>query len=261
VSTDLTGLYERLQATASDELLAAIIDVRRAIPEMSQEQRMEAASALATLFYIDPTERPDLEPVVDQAMKAVVAMGPELIPHHLDEMRGVDFQAMFRYSQMLAHFGAEAVDAIVQTLEGSDDPHMIAGGIYALSKIRDTSRVRALPLILQHCQATDTELRTGAVRALGKYVEHLPPDALDNSQRCSMFDALFKATTDLQPVIRAKAIRGLGKMARVDVLNRSQTDKVQERVEEILGNRDAEQWDRAFVVRREANEARGYLAG
>jgi HEAT repeat protein len=261
VSTDLTGLYERLQATASDELLAAIIDVRRAIPEMSHEQKAEAASALATLFYVDPSDRPDLEPVVQQAMKAVVAMGPELIPHHLDEMRGVDFQAMFRYAQMLAEFGEQAVDSIVATLEGTDDPHTIAGGIYALSKVRDPSRVRALPLILQHCEAEDAELRAGAVRALGKYVEHLPPDALNNAQRCSMFDALTKATTDVQPVIRAKAIRGLGKMARVGVLNKAQTSRVAERVEEILGNRDSEQWDRAFVVRREANEAREYLAG
>ena len=261
MSTDLTGLYERLQATASDELLAAIIDVRRAVSEMDPEQRAEAASALATLFYIDPSDRPDLEPVVDQAIKAVVALGPELIPHHLDEMRGVDFQAMFRYAKMLAHFGEDAVDSIVNTLEGADDPHMIAGGIYALSKIRDTSRVKALPLILEHCEATDGELRSGAVRALGKYVEHLPPDSLSNEQRCSMFDALHRATTDLQPVIRAKAVRGLGKMGRIGVLNKAQTAKARERIEEILGDRDAEQWDRAFVVRREANEARAYLAG
>lgn len=260
VSTDPRELYDRLQATASDELLAAIIDVRRAIPEMDQEQRAEASSALATLFYVDPSDRPDLEPVVDQAMKAVVAMGPELIPHHLEEMTGVDFHALFRYAQMLAHFGERAVDQIVETIEKSDDPHLIAGGIYALSKIHDPSRLKALTMILEQCKSAETDVRTAAVRALGKYVEHLPPESLNNAQRCSVFNALLAATTDQQPAIRAKAVRGLGKMARADIINKTQREKARERVEEILGNRDAEQWDRAFIARREANEAREYLA-
>ena len=236
VSTDLRELYDRLQATASDELLAAIIDVRRAIPEMDKEQKAEASAALATLFYIDPSDRPDLEPVVDQAIKAIVGMGPELVPYHIEEMSGVDFQAMFRYAQLLAHFGSDAVDLIIDTLESSDDPHLISGGIYALSKIRDESRLRALPLILQHCDAKDTELRTGAVRAVGKFVEHLPPESLNNAQRCNIFNALLKATTDSQPVIRAKAVRGLGKMARAGIINNTQQDKAKERIEEILGN-------------------------
>lgn len=260
VSNEMRELFDRLGSTASDELLAAIIDIRRLIPEMTTEQKGEAAAALASLFYVDPNDRPDLEPIVDQAVRAVVALGPELIPAHLDEMRAADFLALVRYAQVLAQFGEEAVDRILETARGSSDPHLLLGAVYALSKIRDVSRFKALDFVIEHCRSDDADLRQGAVRAAGKFVEHLPGDALGVDQRKALFEALAGATNDLQPAVRAKGIRGIGKMARERLLDDAQRGRALERVEGILGERDPEQWDRAFIVRREANEAREYLS-
>lgn len=59
--------------------------------------------------------------------------------------------------------------------------------------------------------------------------------------------------------VRAKAIRSLGKMARQGHLTPAERDVFRKALHSLVGDDEAFDWDRAFVIRQEAKEALRYL--
>jgi hypothetical protein len=260
-SQNLDPIYRRLRGDDPDEVMEAVFDLKKTLPDLDRGLDEEVASALASLFYIDTNDRPDLRGVVDQAIHVVAAMGPELIPHHLDEMKGTDFKALLCYGRVLSEIGSEAVDPVLQALKESEDPNLIVGAIYGLSKITHDSAVRAIPAILEICDHPDGEVRDTAVRAVGKLALLVEKEQFSSEERTAMYDSLVRATTDKEPGVRAKGVRGLGVMARTGLLNEEQKSAAEARVRQIVGQHDHYHWDRAFIVRREAEEALEHLGG
>ncbi|HHN75228.1 MAG TPA: hypothetical protein ENK10_08385 [Acidobacteria bacterium] len=256
---ELDTLYRQLRAHGADEVLDALFALRRLVPDLDEQQRAEAAAAVATLFYLDVQDRPEMATVVDQAIRILHSMGPELIPLHLEEMRGSDFKALFCFARVLALFGAEAVAPIIDACAGSDDAHLLVGGIYALTKIRDRSILQGLDLVLRLSEHSDSEVRDTAIRALGKFVERFGDD-LDSQAGARAYGRLLAASFDPLPSIRAKAVRGLGKMAAAGMLDPEQKTEVGQRLDQVLGQSSEMGWDQAFIVRREAAEAAEHLA-
>jgi hypothetical protein len=74
-----------------------------------------------------------------------------------------------------------------------------------------------------------------------------------------MFEALFRTLTDVHSAVRAKAVRSLGKMARAGYLAPEQVDRTLAAAVRILGRDEAYEWDRAYIVRQEAEEALRHL--
>jgi hypothetical protein len=102
-------------------------------------------------------------------------------------------------------------------------------------------------------------VRDSAARALGKLADVVPPERLDERRRAEVFEALFRALGDAQPAVRAKAVRSLGKMTRASYLTPGQEERLTTAVRHLLGEDEAHEWDRAYVVRREAQETLRHL--
>ncbi len=255
----LETLYRQMRAHGADEVLDALFALRRMVPDLDDKERAEAAAAVASLFYLDVQDRPEMATVVDQAIRLLHSMGSDLIPQHLEEMRGSDFKALFCFARVLALFGADAATPIIEACKDSDDVHLLVGGIYALTKIRDRSILEGLDLVVGLTEHADAEVRDTAIRALGKFVERFSGD-LDASalQRC--YARLLAASFDSLPAIRAKAVRGLGKMAAAGALDADRRAEIRSRLEQVLGQSSEMVWDQAFIVRREAAEAAEHLA-
>ena len=64
---------------------------------------------------------------------------------------------------------------------------------------------------------------------------------------------------DPSPGIRAKAVRSLGKLAKFGHLTSAERQKLKSTCLLILGKDENFEWDRAYVVRKEAEEALNYL--
>ena len=105
----------------------------------------------------------------------------------------------------------------------------------------------------------DKEVRDRAARALGKIAEAVPADQLGEDRRAEIFEVLFRTLSDVQPAVRAKAVRSLGKLVRAAYLTPAQKERVRLAILRILGRDEAHEWDRAFIVRREAEEALPHL--
>jgi len=258
---DMETIQERLRAQAPRPNLETLIDLNRPIPRLDSEARKTLASTVSSLFYIDTVDLPDFSTVVDLAVKVVAGMGPGLIPYHLQEMQGTDFKALLCFSRVLAALGTDSINPIVETCKGSAEKHLLVGAVYALSKIRDESVLTGFPLIVGLCGNVSKEVRDTAVRALGKLIEHLPPSCFSADQRERAFETLMAATCDSSPGIRAKGVRGLGKMENRGLLNPAMRERTQRRIRQVLGRQETNVWDTAYIVRREAQEALEYFAG
>ncbi len=248
-------VYERLRAKDPHTVIETLVELNREIPHIDIGPRRQIASAVSALFYIDTVDMPEFATVVDMAVNTVASMGPELIPHHLLEMRGTDFKALFCFSRVLSALGSRAIDPILEGCEGTEETHLLVGAIYALSKIRDPSVVKGFPLVVRLCTSPAREVRDTAVRALGKFMESLPPGSFSPEDRVWAFDTFMAAARDPNPGIRAKAVRGLGKMAGKGLLDPERFKSAKERIRQILGKHRTYSWDVAFIVRREAEEA------
>ncbi len=255
----IAEIHEKLCAHDAHTVLEGLIDLNRSIPKLDKEARERFAAAASALFYIDTFDMPEFTPVVDMAVKVVAGMGSELIPYHLQEMQGTDFQSLLCFARVLAALGTESVHPILQACEDSEESHLLVGAVYALSKIRDESVLKGFPLIVDLCKSPAKELRDTAVRALGKLFEHLPSSCFSTDQNRQAFESLMKATYDSSPGIRAKGVRALGKMEDRGLLGDKARRRAEVRMHQVLGRHENYTWDTAYIVRREAEEALGHF--
>ncbi len=255
------AFLDRLRSHDAHEVLETLIEVNRSIPKLDDEARKKLASAVSSLFYIDTVDLPEFITVVDMAVRVSAGMGPDLITYHLQEMQGTDFKALLCFARVLAALGTDSINPIVEACKDSEESHLLVGAVYALSKIRDASVMKGFPLIAGLCGNPEKEVRDTAVRTLGKLIEHLPPSCFSPDQKAEAFEALLTATYDSSPGIRAKGVRGLGKMAIRGLLDTENRARSQDRLRQVLGKHDTFAWDTAYIVRKEAEEALEHFAG
>ncbi|MFH1851858.1 MAG: hypothetical protein ABIA75_05900, partial [Candidatus Neomarinimicrobiota bacterium] len=210
--------------------------------------------ALTSLFYIDTFDRPDMRSVLEEAQRAVAAMGPRAIPLIVDRIDDADLKAELAYAQTCGLMGEMAITSLLDYYERQTEPALRAFILYAFGKIKSEKIVAALPAILEAVQSPTREIEDTAVRALGKIFESIRPTTVDTATRETIFTALIGKLDHPNDVIRSKAVRSLGKLARHGFLNDTQREFVRARMRVILGMEEDEPWDYAYLVRREARE-------
>jgi HEAT repeat protein len=151
------------------------------------------------------------------------------------------------------------VPALRRFIATEDDHYSRSFALFALGKIRDPEVREALPEVVGSLMHPDKEVRDSAARAVGKIAERVPVERVSERERTDIFEALHRALSDRHSAVRAKAVRSLGKVAQAGYLTPEREEQVKVAVLRILGRDEAFEWDRAYVVRREAEEALGQL--
>lgn len=215
--------------------------------------------AVAALFYIDPLDRPDLVPVLDEAVSLVAGFGERVIPFLIERFDASDFKAHMAVAHALGRIGEEVIAPLVAQYQSTEDPARGAFILYALSKVKSPRVVAATGLALEAAGASDRELRDTGTRALGKLAESIPPSGLSDETRRAFIAQLQRNLADASPTIRAKAVRSLGKLARCGHMTPAEKKTLKATLELIAGRDARFDWDRAYVVRREAEEALQYV--
>jgi len=139
------------------------------------------------------------------------------------------------------------------------DPTRRSFILYTLGKIKSPKIVQAAPLALEAAQSPDRELRDTATRALGKFAESIPPENMSNELRAQFRERLHANLSDPHASIRAKAIRSLGKLAKYGHMTPAERAQLKVICERALGTDELAEWDRAYIVRKEAEEALRYV--
>jgi len=253
------AVEELLASTRLEDLRSGLNLLKQEISRVGSDEARELFEILSTLFYLDPIERPDLLPILEDAISLVVGFGKWIIPALLEKLDAGDFKAQLAAASALGRIGADAVAPLINEYRSRLDPDRQVFILYALGKIKSPRIVEAVPLALEAAASSHRELRDTATRAIGKLAESITPQTLVPEVRMALFEQLRKNLDDSNAGIRSKALRSLGKFARYGHLQANEKELLKTICDRVLGRDEHYDWDRAYVVRREAEEALSYL--
>jgi hypothetical protein len=213
---------------------------------------------VSSLFYIDTLDHPELVPVLNRAITLMVGFGAWVIPVLIERLDAGDMKAQWAVAHVLGRFGADAIKPLVAAYTATTDITMRAFILYALGKIKSAKIVQALSLALDASQSSNLELRDTATRSLGKFAESIPKDQFPVDLRRKCIGYLNVNLADSNVTVRAKAIRSMGKMAKCGHLTEGECSQLRSICQNISGTDVAGNWDPAYIVRKEAEEALSY---
>ncbi len=255
MKAETQGSMDSLLASGNPEEIRAGLElVKREIARVGAREARPQFEKITALFTIDPFDRPDLMPVLEEAISLTVGFGDWVIPHLLEKLDDGDLKAQMSISTVLGRLGAEAIPHLKAAHESADDERR-AFLVYALGKIKSPRVVEVVDLAIAAARSQDMELRDTGTRAIGKLVESVELADLEEVARREFFAALWEKLAESNAGIRAKAVRSLGKMARYGFLAGEERSSLRVALLRILGRDEAFDWDRAYAVRREAEEA------
>ncbi len=244
-----------LASTRPEELREGLNLIEKEIAKTGSRDSKPLFEILSTLFYIDTLDQPELVPILNQAISLAVGFGAWVIPVLVDNLNAGDFKAQWAIAHVLGRMGADSIDPILTKYAWSSDPLLRAFLLYALGKIKSPKVLQAAPLALEAAHSPDLELRDTATRTLGKLVESIAPAQMSRQLKQQFLDCLYANLSDANGCVRAKAIRSLGKMAKYGHLTDTERGQLKAACHRILGLDEDHEWDRAFVARKEAEEA------
>ncbi len=244
-----------LSSVEPEEIRKGLAKARHAAKEAPPGEAETLFEMVAALFYVDPLDRPDLAPVLDEAITAVAELGPRLLPGLLAHIDAGDVKAQIAVGHALGRMGTEAVKPLLSAYQATTDMDRRCFILYALGKISSPEVVAAAPFLIDGASSPDRELRDTATRAIGRFAENVPPGRMTELTRRSIVSALETNLEDPSPAIRAKAVRSLGKLGKHGHLSPEERSDVIVACCRLSGRSEPFQRDRAYVVRLEAEEA------
>jgi len=260
MSADSFQNIKRLLASSRPgELSEGLELVRQQMDKSDSAENRSLFEVITPLFYIDTLDHPELVPILNEAVDLTVRFGSWVIPILVDSLDEGDIKAQWAVSHVLGRMGADAIQPLVRQYTSTDNPTLRAFILYALGKVKSPQVVKATSPALEAAQAENLELRDTATRALGKFIESIPPKDLSKELKRKIIDGLRRNLSDPNASVRSKAIRSLGKMARYDHLTEAECSQLKAVCHRILGTDENGEWDRAYIVRKEAEEALAHL--
>jgi hypothetical protein len=256
------GEIRRLLSSADAGDLGRGLDlVRREIARVGSEEARPLFEAVSSVFYLDPLDRPDLVPVLDEAVGLVAGFGEWVIPVLVDRLEAGDVKAQLAAGHALGRIGADAIAPLMAKYDAVADPAVRPFVLYALGKICSPRVVQAVPMLLAAAGSEDLETRDTAARALGRMADSIPAGGLPDALGRAVVDRLHALLADTNAGVRAKAVRSLGKLAKGGHMTAPERETLAAACRRLLGDDGSFEWDRAWVVRREAEAALASVSG
>jgi len=248
-----------LASTAPDELRQGLDLAKKEIARVGTAEARPLFEMVSAIFYIDPFDHPELAPILEEAVSLVVGFGEWVVPMLIESLDNGDLKAQWAVANALGRIGADAIKPLMLEYASTTDPTRRAFILYTLGKVKSPKILQAASLALEAAQSPDRELRDTATRALGKFVESIPPEDLSDELRAQFRERLHHNLSDPSASVRAKAIRSLGKLAKYSHLTMPEREQLKVVCQRALGTDEKVEWDRAFIVRKEAEEALRYV--
>jgi HEAT repeat protein len=252
---DIDQLVVQLASEDPKEVLAGVHRVAAESDRLNDSELSEVASVLCSVFAADVTERPEMAEVIEVASAVLVGLGPKIVPTLLWAMQAADVHEILRYARVLGRMGKSAIDPIMRFQATATEPWVRGAALYAISKIQDPAIASLIPDFCAALRDAHHSPRESAARALGKVVLRTAPNEVPKDHRDRMFDDLMHHVSDTHPGVRARVVSCLGKMAKFGYLDDVQRERVRKTMKSLLGQDEQFEWDRAFIVRREAQQA------
>lgn len=250
-----------LSSEDPEEIHQGLVMIREELPDIRREDAASLFEMVFALFYIDILDHPEHAQVLDEAVSLVADFGDFVLPILLANLDAGDMKAQLAIGHAFGRVGESALDLLLDSYLEAEDEQSGIFLIFALGKIRSPKVLRAFEPVLDAARSDNLELRDTATRALGNFVAVIPPDELPPEYKEQMLEVIRLNLADPSPGVRAKAIRSYGKLARFGHLTKEEMKTCKRACDLLLGADNQYDWDRAYIVRKEAQEALGCLEG
>ena len=254
-------IKDLLNSINSEEIHQGLVMIREELPNISQEDSKSLFDMVSALFYIDLLDHPEHAYVLDEAVGLVADFGEFVVPILLDNLDAGDMKAQLTIGHAFGRIGDVGIEPLLESYKCEESEECRTFLVYALGKIRSPKVLDAFEQVLGAAKSDNLELRDTAVRALGNFVESISPTDLPPDYKKDMLVAIQSNLSDSSAGVRSKAIRSYGKLARYGHLSSEEKAKCKETCELLLGVDGKYDWDRAYIVRKEAQEALDCLDG
>lgn len=250
---NVDNIKQKLASEQPQEIHQGLEQIKAEMDDVRDEDLQDMVDLVLPLFYIDLLDHPDLVPVVDEAISMVADSGKRVIPLLIDSLEAGDLKAQLAIGQALGRVGVNAIDPLINAYRSTSDSEQRIFILYALGKIESPHLEKALDVAISASHAENPELRDTAVRAIGRFAESIPPEQLSAADKEHMLAAITDNLSDERAGVRSKAVRSYGKLAKNGHLTAEEREDLISLCHSILGS-DEFNWDRAYIVRKEARE-------
>jgi HEAT repeat protein len=248
-----------LASNSPEEIRKGLRLIAIEIAKFGSNEARPLFAMVTALFYIDVLDRPEFVPILDEAVSLTATFGAWVIPILIEDLDAGDIKSQWAVAHVLGRVGAPAIDPMLRAYAATSNITLRAFILYALGKIKSPEIVRAVQVALEAAESSDLELRDTATRTLGKMIESIPPAILSGELKQEMIECLAKNLSDSNVRVRSKAIRSLGKLGKYGHLTGSEREQFKIVCRRILGKDEKFEWDSAFILRKEAEEALAYF--
>ncbi|MBL7852035.1 MAG: sulfide/dihydroorotate dehydrogenase-like FAD/NAD-binding protein [Cyclobacteriaceae bacterium] len=238
----------------SVESVTQALDKAKLLEDLTLDEKTCLAEAFFEVFnHAHHTHSSSMPKVAVRAGKRIAKFGPELIPLLFRHLVESDSETAVYYGKALARNGNVGLAYLVPKLnEYREKDHDLINLIQALSYFKIPEASATVPFVLSVSQHVNHQVTSMALYTAGRLAEKLPTSAFSEELRHFIFNTSFRFLSHAQVLVRKNAARTLGKMMRRGLLSEEDEKKVYKAFLAITGRDDHHNWDRAFIVRREA---------
>ncbi len=248
-----------LESHDPGELRRGLEMVRATVPGSDAAGTIRLCEMVLPLFYIDTLDHPEHLPVVEEAILVTSEMGEAVIPTLIQNLEAGDVKAQMAIAQALGGMGAKAIEPLLtEYAETCPDPACHAFLLYALGKVKSPeiarggaagarSRALARPGAARHRDARHRQVR--GIHPGGRAVR-------GRARRVRVGAASEPGGRQPRRAVEGRAQPGQAGQVRPPDGGRTRPGCIAH-CKRFLGEDEHFEWDRAYVVRKEAKEALG----
>jgi len=247
--------------THSAESVTQALNAAKELSDLTTDEKLSLTKALSEVFFhvhhTGSTSMPKLAVLIE---KLIGKFGPDMIPFLFQEILTADTETAADFGKSLARNGVVGLEFILSKLdEYRERDHDLINLIQVLSLFKIPEAAKSVPAILAAAHHNNHQVTSMGLYSVGRLVQKLRPTAFSEELRSNIFDAVFRFLSNPQVLVRKNAARALGKMLRKGLLSKENEQKLYKTFLAIAGRDEHHNWDRAFIVRREAEDFLPYF--
>ena len=238
----------------SEEEVAKALGHAELLEDLTSEEKNDLTAALSVIFYHhDHAGITAMAKLAIRAEQLIAGFGCDVVPFLLDELVNADSESAAYLGKAIALNPCPDVEVILQAWNDNwEDDFATINIIQALSYFKSPIVIEAMPQIIVASKSANFQVRSIALYAIGKLSLRLKPVDFSDDLKLSLFDTVYELLSDSKPLVRKNAARALGKLQKRGLLSDKHRVQVLGAFKAILGTDGQHSWDRAFIVRHEA---------
>lgn len=260
VPYDLGNLRDAIKSSDPLIIRKAIAGVGANVDELELRQIPEAVEVMASLFYVDLGDKPEFVSVVEDTVSIISSIGEPAVPTLMWLLGESDYKANLMIARALGRIGPPAYGPLKDMFYYPTTPWHRSLAMFALAKMNEAALMEIFPDTVNALDDSDGEIRDTAARTVGRIIDSFRPGQIPKDLVNQAFERLLFHLRDSSAVVRSKAVRSIGKMAKSKYLDDDQLMSARDAVRALLGENESEA-DPFYLVRKEAENTMDKLEG